>query len=45
MRDYFSDDIPIRVVSAGDRNEGSDLEDITTISGQMLRDFVRRGGF
>lgn len=45
MRDYFSDDIPIRVVSAGDRNEGSDLEDITTISGQMLRDFVRKGDF
>lgn len=43
MRDYFSDKLIVRVITAGDRTDGNDVEDVESISGQMLRDFVRKG--
>ena len=46
MRDYFQDGIKIEVVSAGERSsDGTDPGAIEEISGQMLRDFVRKGDF
>lgn len=44
MRDYFTDRINVEVVSAGDRS-GVNPDSVESISGQMLRDFVRKGDF
>lgn len=46
MRKYTPDSIDIEVISAGKRSDdGTDPGAVEEVSGQMLRDFVRKGDF